>query len=182
MTKEETLFNEMEQSYLECGEHCRRVADLALAFCHFLNIDKETAGDIHTAALFHDIGKLSIPDAICEKPSSLSPEEWALMEQHVCFSAAYLKGRGFSETVCDMALHHHERWDGHGYTQYLKGEEIPYGSRIIAICDSFDAMTSPRCYHVPISEEDAIVEIRRNAGEMYDPELVDKFLEFMGAH
>ena len=86
MNKNETLFNEMEQAYMECGEHCRRVADLVLAFCNFLNIDKDATGDIHTAALFHDIGKLSVPETICENQVRFLPTNgllWSSMHTSV---------------------------------------------------------------------------------------------------
>ena len=143
---------------------------------------------ITTASSLHDIGKIRIPEEILNKPGRLTVEEFKIMKTHSELGADIIKDMDFPQdhplvhTAWEICRWHHERWDGHGYAYQLKGKEIPYGSRIIAICDSFDAMTSPRCYHNPISEEDALVEIRCNSGKMYDPELVDKFLEFMGAH
>lgn len=174
------IFEKMEKDYRECGEHCKRVANLVAAYCDFLCIDRVEAEEITTAATFHDIGKLGIPAEICRKPSSLTDQEWYIMQQHAQLSYAFLKGYGFSNSVCEIALHHHERWDGKGYAGHKCGYKIPFGSRVIALCDSYDAMTSQRCYHAPLSKEDALRDIADNAGKMYDPELTEQFLTFMG--
>lgn len=177
---EKAIFEKLERDYLECGEHCKRVADLVEAFCAFLSIEPATAEEITTAAKFHDIGKLGIPAEICCKPGALTENEWHIMQQHAQLSYAFLKGYGFSNSVCECVLHHHERWDGKGYCGHECGYKIPFGSRVIALCDSYDAMTSQRCYHAPLAEGDALRDIADNAGKMYDPELTERFLAFMG--
>ena len=173
------IFEMLQIAYAECGEHCFRVAQLAEEFCGFLQLDTEMIATIKQAALFHDVGKLSIPECILDKPTKLSDTEWETMKKHVIFSAEFLGGAGFSDEICDIVRHHHERWDGHGYVDGLSGTNIPYGARIIALCDSFDAMHNARCYRKePFTTESCLEEIARNAGIMYDPELTDAFLAF----
>lgn len=180
--RDENTIALMREAYAECGEHCQRVADLVDDFCRYLNLDDNARNTIYTAALFHDIGKLSVPETICKKPSSLTSAEWKYMKAHVVFSADFLKHLGYSKEICDIVRHHHERWDGKGYSDGERDNEIPFGSRIIAICDSYDAMRSSRCYHDPLTEERAMDEIKKNAGKMYDPALVEKFLKFKHAN
>ena len=179
--RDENAIALMRESYAECGEHCQRVANLVKDFCCYLNLDDNTRATIHTAALFHDIGKLSVPETICKKPSSLTHEEWKYMKAHVVFSADFLKHLGYSKEICNIVRHHHERWDGKGYSDGKHDNEIPFGSRVIAICDSYDAMRSSRCYQNPLTEKETLEEIRNNAGKMYDPALVKKFLKFKHA-
>lgn len=179
--RDKNVFDIMRKAYAECGEHCQRVADMADAFCKYMKLDDETRETIRTAAMFHDIGKLSVPETICKKPSSLTHEEWLYMKAHVVFSADFLQHLGYSDKICEIVLHHHERWDGKGYSDAERSQEIPFGSRVIAICDSYDAMRSVRCYRKPVTEEQALQEIKDNAGKMYDPELVKMFLGFKSA-
>lgn len=179
--RDKNVFDMMRKAYAECGEHCQRVADMADAFCKYMKLDDETREAIRTAAMFHDIGKLSVPETICKKPSRLTHEEWLYMKAHVVFSADFLQHLGYSDKICEIVLHHHERWDGKGYSDAERSQEIPFGSRVIAICDSYDAMRSARCYREPVTEKQALQEIKDNAGKMYDPELVKRFLGFKSA-
>ncbi|MEY8352733.1 HD-GYP domain-containing protein [Lachnospiraceae bacterium 54-53] len=149
--------------------HSQRVSDMALALSGFLELDEGEMEKIHIAAHLHDIGKIGVPDAVLNKPEKLSREEWESMKRHPMIGADILSKSRHLNELKDIVLHHHERYDGRGYPGGLKGEEIPLGARVIAICDSIDAMTSVRGYRKAYSLEYCYEEIRKNLGVMYDP-------------
>lgn len=149
--------------------HSQRVSDMALALSEFLKLDKDEIEKIHIAAHLHDIGKIGIPDSVLNKPENLSEEEWAAMKKHPRIGADILSKSRHLKELKDIVLYHHERFDGKGYPEGLKGDEIPLGARIIAICDSIDAMTSDRGYRSAYSLEHCYEEIKKNLGVMYDP-------------
>lgn len=149
--------------------HSQRVSDMALALSEFLGLDKKEIEKIHIAAHLHDIGKIGIPDCVLNKPEKLSEEEWAAMKRHPGIGADILSKSRHLKELKDIVLYHHERFDGKGYPEGLKGEEIPLGARIIAICDSIDAMTSDRGYRSAYSMDHCYEEIEKNLGVMYDP-------------
>lgn len=124
--------------------HSERVSDLAQMICGEMGITGECQNDIHVAAHLHDIGKIGIPDAVLNKPERLTDEEWEIMKEHPAIGAEILSKSSMFSGLIDIVLHHHERFDGKGYPDGLKGAEISVGARIIAICDSIDAMTSTR--------------------------------------
>ncbi len=159
------------------GDHSRRVSDMACELCCALGMDKHETQQIHIAAHLHDIGKIGIPDSVLLKEGRLNDEEWELMRKHPQIGADILaKSPNFSR-IAAIILHHHERWDGKGYPFGAKGEEIPIGARIIAVCDSIDAMASKRSYRNALPMEKVKAEIEKNQGIMYDPEVARVMLE-----
>lgn len=132
--------------------HSKRVSDMSMKVCLLMGMPKETVEKIHIAAHLHDIGKIGVPDAVLNKTGRLDDVEWEMIQKHPAIGAEILsKSRHLSE-LTDIALSHHERFDGGGYPRGLKGAEIPVGARIIAICDSIDAMTSSRSYRKVCAE------------------------------
>jgi putative two-component system response regulator len=129
------------------------------------------------AAPMHDLGKIGIPDKILLKHGKLDPAEWAIMQQHTVIGAEILAGSdaGFIKLGELIARHHHERWDGSGYLNGLKGTEIPIAARIVAIADVFDALTTTRPYRKALPVEKALDVVRQGSGSHFDPEVVDSF-------
>lgn len=156
--------------------HSERVASLALAIAHQLDLDEEHCNLIYNGALLHDIGKIGVPDAILLKPQGLSAEEMEIIRKHPTFGIAILGPLKFLGKVSELVMRHHERWDGSGYPSGLRGQEIPLASRIIAVADAYDAMTSSRPYRGALSHEEAVAEIKRGIGQQHDPAVVDAFL------
>lgn len=159
------------------GDHSKRLAELALAVADEMGLSETQKEHLHWAALLHDIGKIGIPDEVLLKPGPLSPEEWTLMKQHPTIGADILRKVQALRPVARIIAAHHERWDGSGYPQGLRGEEIPVEARILAVVDSYSAMIDERIYRPAISHEEALAEIRRNAGKLYDPQVVEAFLK-----
>lgn len=127
--------------------------------------------------MLHDIGKVAIDENILNKPGKLIDEEWEKIKRHPEIGYRILSSVNDMAEMSEYVLAHHERWDGKGYPKGLKGEEIPLKSRIIAIADAFDAMTSERAYRSALSKEIAVEELIKNAGIQFDPELVKIFVE-----
>jgi diguanylate cyclase (GGDEF)-like protein/putative nucleotidyltransferase with HDIG domain len=152
--------------------HSRRVQQLALAVGRELNLSKEELELLGHAALFHDIGKLGIPDAMLLKPSSLTDEEWVVMASHAAEGASIINRLGFLSDAVPAIRHHHERFDGGGYPDGLAGEDIPLGARIIHVADAFDSMLTTRVYRPARPAEEALEELRRNAGTQFCPRCV----------
>jgi two-component system cell cycle response regulator len=144
------------------------VADLAREFAR----DSDQLDEMLRAAELHDIGKLAIPDEILNKPGPLNDSEWLFMHQHPIIGERILNADPALRPVARLVRASHERWDGHGYPDGLAGAAIPLGSRIIAACDAYEAMTSERCYQAARSKDDAIAELQRNAGSQFDPEII----------
>lgn len=147
--------------------HSRRVQQLALAIGRELGLSQAELDLLGHAALFHDIGKLAIPDSILLKPASLTPEEWALMQRHADEGARIIDRLGFLSDAVPAIRHHHERWDGMGYPDRLKGEEIPLGARIIHVADALDSMLTTRIYRAARPAHEALAELRRAAGTQF---------------
>ncbi len=160
------------------GEHTKRVGKLARLVAQELGSPPEFSDAMEVASLLHDIGKIAVSDAILMKPGDLTPEERKVMQGHCFLGARILQGSG--EPVMNMAheiaLTHHENWDGTGYPQALAGADIPLSGRIVAVIDSYDAMTNDRPYRNRMSHEDAISELLRCKGKQFDPQVVDAFL------
>lgn len=159
------------------GNHSRRVSDMACDLCHVLGLPEDITREIHIAGHLHDIGKIGIPDKVLLKPGRLNDEEWELMKQHSKIGADILAGAPKFARIAAIILHHHERFDGKGYPFGAKGEEIPLGSRIIAVCDSIDAMASSRAYRGALPLETVQSEIENNSGLMYDPDVAKAMLD-----
>jgi two-component system, cell cycle response regulator len=154
-------------------EHVRDVGQLATAIGGAFGLDSEQLDELRRAAELHDLGKLAIPDRILDKPAPLSETEWKLMRQHTIIGERILNAAPALRPVARLVRSSHERWDGGGYPDGLAGPAIPLGSRIISVCDAFDAMSSDRAYDAPRSREEALAELRRNAGTQFDPEVVE---------
>src|SRR6478672_10557836 len=152
--------------------HSRRVQQLALAVGRELGLSQAELDLLGHAALFHDIGKLAIPDAILLKPASLTAEEWELMQRHADEGARIIDRLGFLNDAVPAIRHHHERFDGTGYPDGLKGEEIPLGARIIHVADALDSMLTTRIYRAARPASEALDELRRAAGTQFCPRCV----------
>jgi diguanylate cyclase (GGDEF)-like protein/putative nucleotidyltransferase with HDIG domain len=152
--------------------HSRRVQQLALAIGRELGLSQAELDLLGHAALFHDIGKLAIPDAILLKPASLTEEEWELMQRHADEGARIIDRLGFLNDAVPAIRHHHERFDGTGYPDRLKGDEIPLGARIIHVADALDSMLTTRIYRAARPASEALDELRRAAGSQFCPRCV----------
>lgn len=159
--------------------HSERVARLSLKVAERLGIPEQDRRDIYSAALLHDIGKIGVRDDILLKPAALSDDELAVIRSHPELGDAILGPLKFLGRVSGMVKHHHERWDGTGYPDGLRGEEIPLTSRIVAVADAFDALTSDRPYRDRRTREQALEEIERGAGGQFDPEAVRALLSIV---
>jgi HD-GYP domain-containing protein (c-di-GMP phosphodiesterase class II) len=161
---------------LNTGVHSTRLAEWALHVAGELGLEGSSLSDIEVAALLHDIGKIGIPDAILQKPAKLTEQEYDLMKKHPEYGWAVLRNVPGMERASLIILHHHESFDGRGYPAGLKGEEIPVGSRIVSVIDSFDAMVSSRPYREGLPFEEAERRLLQARGTQFDPEVVDRFL------
>ncbi|TLN21964.1 HD domain-containing protein, partial [bacterium] len=159
------------------GGHAQRVTDLAEQLARRLNLDENEVQNIRWAALLHDIGKIGISDDILHRPGPLTDQEWEMMRQHPDIGAEIILMVSDLTEVADLVRDHHERYDGSGYPRGMKGDEIPLGARILAIIDSYGAMTDGRVYRPASSHQEAVLEIRRCAGKNYDPVLVEEFAQ-----
>jgi putative nucleotidyltransferase with HDIG domain len=159
--------------------HSMRVAYFSLSLGREIGLSEEELYDLELAALFHDIGKIAVPDSVLLKPSRLTEDEFLKMKSHPSKSAEILEGFTHFDEVAKFAKHHHERWDGRGYPDGLKGEDIPLFSRIILIADTFDAMTSSRPYRKGLDYEIAYAELEEFSGSQFDPELAPAFIRAM---
>ncbi len=159
------------------GNHSRRVSDMACFLCGKLGISHQETQEIHISGHLHDIGKIGVPDRVLLKPDRLNDEEWALMKKHPEIGADILSKSPHFSRIAAIILHHHERWDGKGYPFGAKGTEIPIGARIIAVCDSIDAMASARAYRKALPLDVVKEEIRKNIGIMYDPKIAQVALD-----
>lgn len=159
--------------------HSMRVAYYSLVLGKELGLDNEELYDLELAGLFHDIGKIGIPDKVLLKPTRLDEDEFLQMKKHPEWSAQILEGFDHFQEIAYCTRHHHERYDGRGYPDGLRGEEIPLFSRILLITDTFDAMTSSRPYRKGLSFETAYEELEEFAGSQFDPNLVKAFITAM---
>jgi HD-GYP domain-containing protein (c-di-GMP phosphodiesterase class II) len=159
------------------GDHCRHLADYADLLAGVLDlsdIEKET---IRCGAALHDVGKIGVSDAVLKKAGKLTPPEWAEIRLHPYIGGQLCKRVSFLNHAYPIVYHHHERFDGQGYPDGLRRDDIPIGARIVAIADAFDAMTTQRPYRPAMNQAHAIRELRRGAGSQWDPQLVEAFLE-----
>jgi putative nucleotidyltransferase with HDIG domain len=156
--------------------HVRRVQHGTLALARELGVtDEDTLSSLEAAALLHDTGKIAVPEHILNKPGRLTASEFETMKRHAPIGAQILASIEFPYPVAPVVRHHHENWDGTGYPDGLKGEEIPLGARILSVVDCFDALTSDRPYRGRMSEQEALRIILERRGTQYDPAVVDAF-------
>jgi CHASE2 domain-containing sensor protein len=165
----------------ETGEHIGRITDLSRALAAAAGLGRDRAEMLSRASAMHDVGKVAIPDAILSKPGPLSTEERAIMQTHARRGAEILAGSRspLIQLAEEIALTHHERWDGTGYPTGMAGESIPLSGRIVAVCDVYDALVSRRPYKEPWTPAEALSEIRKQAGRHFDPRLAELFLDLM---
>lgn len=159
------------------SHHSSRVAEMTEEICDLLNLTEEEKETYHIAAHLHDIGKIGIRDSVLLKEGKLSDEEWEIMKSHSVQGYNILKNVKSFEEVAKIVRAHHERFDGKGYPDGLKGEEIPLGARIIAVADSIDAMISDRPYRKEMNPEFCKEQIIKNIGIMYDPQIAACVIE-----
>ncbi len=157
--------------------HIRRVQKFAVALAREVGVTEDSQlRAVEAASLLHDMGKLAVPEYILNKPGPLTPAEFERMKQHATVGADILSAIDFPYPVVPIVRHHHEHWDGGGYPAGLKGSDIPIGARVLSVVDCFDALTSDRPYRPRLSDEDSLQIIRDRRGTMYDPLIVDTFL------
>lgn len=173
LSLQNTLF---ERSY-ETEQHAERLKTLAFELGRKIGLAANQMDDLALLATLHDIGKLAIPEEILSKPGPLSPEEWSVMKKHPGIGHRIIQDIPDLAHIAEAILAHHERWDGKGYPNGLKGTEIPLIARILSIVDSYDAMTNKRVYQEAVSHEQALTEIADCAGSQFDPDLAKLFLE-----
>jgi putative two-component system response regulator len=161
------------------GEHPKRVGELAGILARAAGMPKAQVELIRLAAPLHDVGKIGVPDAILRKPARLTSDEFEQVKQHTSLGARLLSGSQLPllQLAEEIALYHHERWDGTGYAS-LGEQAIPMAARIVAIADTFDVMTHDRPYRAAVSKEDALAEVSRQSGKQFDPRLVEVFLKW----
>jgi putative nucleotidyltransferase with HDIG domain len=173
------LVNALEaRDHYTCG-HSTRVAGMAGKVARMFLIGAAEVAEVELAARLHDIGKVAVPDRLLDKPSGLTPDEVLLMDTHPVVGEDILRPIAELRNVASIIRSHHERWDGAGYPDGLSGEQIPVGSRIVALADAFDAMTSQRPYRDSLPASDAQHEIERNLGTQFDPRMGRVFLDMI---
>jgi len=157
--------------------HSRRVTQYSVAIAEEINMDRKEIDSVRYAGLLHDVGKIGINDSIIRKPSRLTDEEYAIIKKHPEIGAKILRPVDFLADKVPGVKHHHEYYDGRGYPDHLKGEEIPLIARIICVADAFDAMTTNRPYRKGLSFNTAVAELKKFSGKQFDPGCVDAFLK-----
>lgn len=185
------LYKEMKETFLSTAAafgdaieakdaytagHTKRVLEYSLVVGRRLALSQEELDELKLAAALHDIGKIGIEDRILGKPGHLDPEEARIMEGHTVIGARIVENIRPLRGIVPGIRHHHEKYDGNGYPDILKGESIPLIARIISVCDTFDAMTSDRPYRKGLASETALQELRRYSGTQFDPQIVEVFI------
>lgn len=173
----EVLVNALEAKDTYTSGHSSEVEYLAVEMAQVLGLTEEEIFKVGIAATLHDIGKIGIPDELLHKQGEFTDVEWHIVKQHPSIGAAIIEGIPSLDDIVQIVMHHHERWDGRGYPQALMGTNIPFGARIIAVADSFQAMVSDRPYRKGMLLKEALAEIKHCAGSQFDPEIVDVFLK-----
>lgn len=161
------------------GGHTKRVLELSLHIGKFLGLRGKELEGLKISAILHDIGKIGISDLILAKPTALTEREFKKIQEHPVIGAEILRGISGMDRIVKAIKHHHERWDGKGYPENLKGDEIPLWARIIAVADTFDALTTSRPYRNKISVDEALNEIQRNIDKQFCPDCGMAFLKIM---
>jgi HD-GYP domain-containing protein (c-di-GMP phosphodiesterase class II) len=175
----DVLLRSLSERQPDLHLHLRGTADLAISVGRELGMEGEELDDVAHAAELHDVGKIAIPDAILEKSGPLDENEWSFMRRHTIIGERILTAAPSLRTVAKLVRSSHERWDGEGYPDRLKGEEIPLGARVVAVCDAFDAMTTNRPYRRRVGEPAALQELLACAGTQFDPQVVDAFVSVL---
>jgi diguanylate cyclase (GGDEF)-like protein len=161
-------------------QHSARVAQYAAVLARELGMSEEEIEQIRTAGILHDVGKVGVADAVLLKPARLTEDEFLEMQRHSALGRDIVQGAGMPE-IADWVLYLHERWDGRGYPHKLEGEEIPLASRVLAVADAFEAMTSSRLYRRGMAVEKALVELEKSAGQQFDPTVAQRMVDLVRA-
>ena len=173
------LANTLEAKDLSTHLHCERLVEYADGVATCLRLAPEESEALRLGACLHDIGKIGVPDVLLQKAHGLDEEEWLVLRRHAEIGAAILEDiEGWGE-VRRVVRHHHERFDGNGYPDRLRGMMIPLGARIVSVIDAYDVMTSGRPYSPPRPAEQAVEELIRKRGSQFDPDVVDAFIEVL---
>jgi len=167
---------------LNTGVHSTRLAEWAVRVCVQFGLDEEDQRNVEVACLLHDIGKVGIEDAILKKAGPLTEAERRRMNRHPEYSWAIFRLFPHLERAGLYALHHHEQFDGSGYPAGLRGDRIPFGARLVAVVDAFDAMVSDRVYRKGLPMDEALGRLVAGAGTQFDPEVVTQFVAMAPAH
>ena len=190
-------YEKLEQAYLDSIQtlrytveakdpytrgHSDRVSLYSVLIGKYLGLSEKDLKTLEIGGLFHDIGKIGVPDAILRKETKLTDDEYSEIKNHPAIGAPILSSAEIFKDIIPIVKHHHEKYDGNGYPGRLKGEEIPYLARIAAIADTFDAMTSKRTYRDALPLETVIAEFERCRGTQFDPKLDDVFLDILKNH
>ena len=170
------LANAVEAKDLVTEQHCERLAVVAARLCERLGLGVDEREAITYGALLHDVGKIGVAEAILAKPGPLTPDEWVVLRRHPEIGERICRPLGLSQSFAPIVRHHHERWDGGGYPDGLRGAAIPLGARIVALGDAFDAMTHDRPYRRAFPTSYALEEVRQQSGRQFDPELAEPFI------
>ena len=188
---------ELEKAYLESIQtlrytveakdkytkgHSDRVSEYSVLIGKYMNLSDDELNKLRIGGLFHDIGKIGVPDSILLKDSKLTDEEYSEIKNHPSIGKHILSNATIFKDIIPIVYHHHERFDGTGYPGKLKGEEIPFLARIAAIADTFDAITSRRSYRDALSVETAKEEFKKFSGIQFDPEIIKVFLDILENH
>jgi len=173
----ESLAAALDAKDVYTSGHSTRVGNMAYELAINLRLDDYNLQMIHIAGHLHDVGKIGVPDNILNKRDKLNDYEWGIMKSHPEIGYNILEKADSLKEISHIVLHHHERWDGAGYPKWLSNEDVPLGSRIIAVCDSIDAMRSNRPYRKIISNAECYNEILKNKGIMYDPKITECIIE-----
>lgn len=195
--KLQNTYEELEKAYLESIEtlrytveakdsytrgHSDRVSEYSYLIGKYLNLPEDDLKKLKLGGLFHDIGKIGIPDSILLKTERLTDDEYSEIKNHPSIGAHILSNASMFADIIPIVKHHHERYDGNGYPGKLKGENIPYLARITAVADTFDAMTSRRAYRDPLPLDVVKSEFEKNSGTQFDPNIVPVFLDILNNH
>lgn len=159
------------------GDHAERVSVYAVATAEALGLEPQFLRDIRMAAALHDVGKIAVDRSLLGKFGEISDEEFEELKRHAHMAEEVLEALPWLHESMPMIRHHHERWDGNGYPDGLKGDDIPIGARIIGVAEAFDHLTTRSGWRNPIAEDEALDEIKRCAGTQFDPRVVAAFLE-----
>lgn len=175
-----TISNTMDAKDDYTHGHSERVAEYSVKIAKELGLQGERISNIHSIALLHDIGKVGVPDYVLNKAGKLTEDEFVKMKAHTTIGSEILEDIGsILPEISVGATYHHERYDGKGYPKGLKGEEIPFIARLIAVADAYDAMTSDRCYRKRISDEQVLEELINGSGKQFDPEIVKALVRIL---
>jgi len=171
-----TLANAIDMRDTYTSSHSQRIAEWAAEIAQAMGCSSQEVQAIYWGGLLHDIGKIGIPDSILRKPTKLDKEEWEIIKRHTMLGAQLVSPIKKLANVAPIIECSHERYNGSGYPHGLKGEQIPFGARIIGVVDSYSAMRDERSYKKPVSHEDAIEELKQNSGILFDPHVVNVFM------